>query len=149
MSNQELHEIAKANRELSVIKERHVAFNVYIANHGVPDDVPTKIEFSEQQFHIDCFGYVAKASPRYVIDTSNKTFAVEYLFLISQGDETEEVTRFYLTSYGQICESLDLNTRICDYDTRYLASEICRRVAIGILRSSFIQPASSIAPVSV
>lgn len=143
MKQSDLFKISAAQHQLLHIREIHNRFTTFVINHAKPNEFPTEIKCEVDDFSIDWYGIVAKATPTYVIDTSDDTFAVEYRFLVSQNDESDkpiEVWRFYLSANGVLVDGFESRNQICTYDNKYIASNICGPVILGLLNSSLLQP---------
>lgn len=141
MNHPQLIEIANAKNQIDAANAMNESFLAHARAHSLPQDVPSKLEFSDQAIQVQAFGYIAEAIPR-VVRAEDGGFYVEYVFYVRSEQEPQEVFRFYLTSSGRLVESLgtDASASICDVNNPYIAKHLCGRVMLGILRSPLFLP---------
>ncbi|MGR4068639.1 hypothetical protein [Billgrantia sp. C5P2] len=133
MSQDEVVTIAKAKRRIEAVLETNDGFLENARTNAVPRDIPTKLEFGSDDVFVDVFGYRILSKPRVV--RVGDDFYMEYRFLVRFEDEEHEVTRFYVGAGGLVYEDLESESKMCDYNNEYIASLICSRVALGLLKS--------------
>jgi hypothetical protein len=141
MNNQQVMEITNAKNQIDTIQNLNSLFLEHAKANAIPQDIPSKLEVSNQGFAVPCFGFTATATPRIVKGTDG-SFAVEYVFSVGLGEEKIEVWRFYLTSGGRVVESIDSDSAasVCDYNNSYIAKHLCSQVLLGALQSPLFTP---------
>jgi RNase adaptor protein for sRNA GlmZ degradation len=137
MSQDEFAKIAKAKSQIATVWSTNAMFlETTKANAKAMDrNVSTDLEFKDDELVVNVFGYKVCSKSR-VVGTGDD-FYMEYRFLASVDNEDHELTRFYVGAGGQVYEDLESETKICDFDNKYIVSHVYRRVAIGLLNSPF------------
>ena len=133
MNHDELATIAKAKHRIDALHSTNDKFIENARTHAEPRDVPTKLEFEGDAMVVRIFGFEARSKPRVVREEDD--FYMEDCFLVAFNDEEHELTRFYVGAGGLVYEDLESGDTMCDYNNEYIASHVCSRVAIGLLKS--------------
>ena len=126
-------------RGISALKDSFTDFAKTAASKG---RVPAVIEFQDDCIYVKALSFVAVANPRFVKNVSDD-FLVEYIFNVTNGDESIEVWRFYLgeSAFEQKIFSDSGKTKpICDANNAYINDKICTNVIIGALNSDLFKP---------
>lgn len=133
MTQDELAIIAGAKHRIETVLSTNEGFLENARSHATPRDVPTKLEFDGDSVIVEIFGHKAFSSSRVV--RAGNDFYMEYQFVVRFNEEDHELTRFYVGGGGLVYLDLESETTMCDYNNEYIASHICSRVAIGLLKS--------------
>ena len=135
-------EIVNANNRIKAIEKLNIQFLQHVTNHARPEGLPAIIIVIDQEIIVTCFGQSVKANSRIIRDEAG-LFAVEYLFYACQGENKQELWRFYLNHDGQLVKSLGPESHICDVDNRFVAKYICKPVMLAVLTSILFKPTES------
>jgi hypothetical protein len=139
MNSNSVAELANAKSNLESTTELNQRFLDFALIRSSPAGIATKLEVLDQKLVISGFGRTAEATAR-AVRLPGTDFAMEYAFLVKDGESNVEVWRFYLTPVGQVAETLDDPASICDFNNDYIAKHICGRVLLGILQSPLFAP---------
>ena len=133
MSQDVLATIGTAKHRIEAVRSTNAVFLDNARLNAEPQDVPAKLEFDDDELAVNIFGYRAQSKPRVV--RFGDDYYIEYRLIVRFDGEDHEVTRFYVGAGGWIYEDLKSETKLCDFDNEYIASHVCRRVALGLLDS--------------
>lgn len=143
MQHTDIVTIANAKTGFERIKAMNHKFMTHAKEYATPNDIPSSLQILEDAVAIDCFGHVATAKPRPIRALNgalNDIYFMEYVFNVPFGDKMIEVTRFYLSEYGQIKDAPSAQIPVCDYMNTQIARHLCGRALTGFLASPLLAP---------
>lgn len=139
MNQDVISKIKKAEHRINSLNTMNEKFIDYLRKNASPTDVTTKIDFENTSLVVKIFGVEAVCIPRVTV-VKQQQFIMEYLFSIKIGERSLEVTRFYLSADGRVCDDCDTEIDICFFNDEDVTNIICTKLAHGILESAAMAP---------
>lgn len=140
MNEQMRLNILNIKGRLPILQEVNSRFLENVSQQPDSKQFESQLGVDNERLVVDCFGYVATASPRAVV-MAGGFWAMEYVFYAELGETKLELWRLYLGQGGQIHQCPNEESVICDYDSEVIADLICGRVLKGALESALLKPA--------